>query len=195
MNIVAAKKAKKPKNTPAAKSSKGPKNVLPPSKKPVKVALSTKPAPTPQPAPPAAVLEPVRDNKSIYRAFIEEILNGGRFEAVPQYLDPVVMSHNPFPDQKPGREGFESALRAFREAFPDLHVEASHLVAEGELVVGRFEVTGTQRGPFMGVAATDNAIRYEEMAIVRFAGGKIVEHWSVADGLAILQQLQASEWR
>jgi predicted ester cyclase len=190
MNIVAAKKAKKPKNSPAAKAAKTAR--APNARTPKKASKPASPAPVAASVA-APVAAPVRDNKSIYRAFVEEILNCGRFEVSSQYLDEVVTSHNPFPDQKPGREGFESALRAFREAFPDLHVNASHLVAEGDLVVGRFEVTGTQRGPFMGVAATGNAIHYEEMAIVRFAGGRIVEHWSVADGLAILQQLQASE--
>jgi predicted ester cyclase len=183
-NIVAAKKAKKSKTPKTARPAKNAKAGKPP--KPVKATVAP-PAASPVVVPtPAAV----SDNKTLYQAFIADVLNAGRFEFTAQYLDDVVLSHNPFPEQAPGREGFEAALRAFREAFPDLHVKASHLVAEGDLVVGRFEVTGTQRGPFMGIAATGNAIHYEEMAVVRFAGGKIVEHWSVADGLAILQQLQ-----
>jgi steroid delta-isomerase-like uncharacterized protein len=179
MDIVAAKKAKKPKTASTAKTPKSVKLV----KSGADVKPGKKAVPSPAPV--------VADNKAIYQAFIAEILNAGRFETTSQYLDDVVLSHNPFPDQKPGREGFEAALRAFREAFPDLQAKASHLVAEGDLVVGRFQVTGTHRGPFMGIPATGNAVHYEEMAIVRFAGGRIVEHWSVADGLAILQQLQA----
>lgn len=174
---MAAKKAKKSKT---AKTVKSPKAVKSP-----KVAKAPK-----APSAAATPAVPVHDNKAIYQGFVAEILNAGRFETTARYLDDVVLSHNPFPEQRPGREGFEAALRAFREAFPDLQVKASHLVAEGDLVVGRFEVTGTHRGPFMGIAATGNAIHYEEMAVVRFAGGRIVEHWSVADGLAILQQLQ-----
>jgi predicted ester cyclase len=181
MNIVAAKKAKRTKTAKAVKNVKAVKSPKR-ARKAASAAVFAAPA----------IAVPVPDNKTIYQAFIAEILNAGRFETASQYLDVVATSHNPFPDQQPGREGFESALRAFREAFPDMQVKASHLVAEGELVVGRFEITGTHRGPFMGIPATGNAIQYEEMAIVRFAGGKIVEHWSVADGIAILQQLQAA---
>jgi predicted ester cyclase len=129
----------------------------------------------------------------VYQGFVADLLNAGRFELAGKYLDPVVVSHNPFPGQAPGVDGFVTALRAFRAAFPDLTVRATHYVAEGDKVVGRFEVQGTHQGEFMGLAPTGRAIHYEEIAIVRFAGGRIVEHWAVADALAILQQLGKSE--
>jgi predicted ester cyclase len=133
------------------------------------------------------------DDRAVYQGFVADLLNAGRFELAEQYLDPVVVSHNPFPGQAPGAEGFVAALRAFRTAFPDLTVRATHYVAEGDKVVGRFEVRGTHQGEFMGLAPTGRAIHYEEIAIVRLAGGRIVEHWAVADALAILQQLGKSE--
>jgi predicted ester cyclase len=189
---VAVKKSSKEKSAKPGKAARPTRQARPApaarpprSAKPAKPAKSAKPATSPPPETP--------DLKSIYQAFVEDLLNAGRYETAERYLDSVVTSHNPFPDQQPGREGFVAALRAFREAFPDLRAVATHLVAEGNLVVGRFEVTGTHRGQFMGSPATGNAIHYEEIAIVRFAGEKIVEHWSVADALAIMQQLQASE--
>src|ERR1041384_3838298 len=123
-NIVAAKKAKKSKTPKTArpaknpKAGKSPKQVKAPAASPVASAVVV-------PVPAA-----VSDNKAIYQGFIADVLNAGQFEKTAQYLDDVVLSHNPFPEQAPGREGFEAALRAFRAAFPDLHVKASHLVAE-----------------------------------------------------------------
>jgi predicted ester cyclase len=134
-----------------------------------------------------------KDNKSIYEEFIAEVLNGGRFERAGRFLDEHVVSHYPFPGQQPGLEGFIDAMRAFRVAFPDLHAKAAQYVAEGDKVVGHFEVQGTHRGEFMGLAATGKPISYEEIAIVRLAQGRIVEHWAVADALAIMQQLGKSE--
>lgn len=133
------------------------------------------------------------DDRSVYQGFVADLLNAGRFELAEKYLDPVVVSHNPFPGQAPGIDGFVGALREFRAAFPDLSVRATHYVAEGDKVVGRFEVQGTHQGEFMGLAPTGRAVHYEEIAIVRLAGGRIVEHWAVADALAILQQLGKSE--
>ena len=41
----------------------------------------------------------------------------------------------------------------------------------------------------MGIASTGKAIRYDELVIVRFEKGKIVEHGAVADALAMMHQL------
>jgi len=171
--------AKKPAPVSRAKAKVNPKAKAQPQK-------AKPPAPAaPAPAP--------RDEKSIYQGFIADVLNGGRFELAEQYLDPVVVSHNPFPGQVPGIAGFVAALQAFRIAFPDLHATATHYIAEGDKVVGRFEVRGTHQGDFMGLAPTGRPIHYEEIAIVRLAGGRIIEHWAVADALAIMQQLGKSE--
>jgi len=153
----------------------------------------TKPAAKPA-AKPAIAPKPVApDNKGTYLKFVEEVLNGGNFSVAATYLAPDVKTHNGFPDQEPGLTGFVAALKAFHGAFPDLRAAVTHAVAEGDLVVGRFEITGTHRGAFLGMPGTGRKVHYEEIAIVRLADGKIVEHWSVADALAIMQQLQTSE--
>lgn len=173
-------KPKKP-----AKANLKPKAKL--SVKPVKAAKTPKPAKQPTPAKP-----PTPDNKAIYLKFIEEVLNAGNFSVAATYLAPDVKTHNAFPDQAPGLDGFVAALKAFHGAFPDLRANVTHAVAEGDLVMGRFEVTGTHRGAFLGMPGSGSKVHYEEFVMVRMDGGKIAEHWSVADALAILQQLQKS---
>lgn len=128
-------------------------------------------------------------NKEIYRRFCDDVLNGNNVERATQFLDPVVVSHSPLPEQQPGADGFIASLGAMRAAFPDLHAVATHLVAEGEFVAARLQVSATHSGDFFGIRATGRRIQYEEQVFVRFAGGRIVEHWAVADGLSILQQL------
>jgi predicted ester cyclase len=130
-------------------------------------------------------------NRERYRRFYQEVMNQGNLAAIDDFIDPEVHSHAPLPGQRPGAAGFRDAIAGFREAFPDLHATAEDLIAEDDRVVGRFTVTATHRGDFMGMAATGRQITYEEIVIVRFAGGKIVEHWAVADALAIMQQLGA----
>jgi steroid delta-isomerase-like uncharacterized protein len=140
---------------------------------------------------PAKAVKP--DNKIIYLKFVEEVLNAGNFSVATTYLSPDVKTHNGFPGQEPGLDGFVAALKAFHGAFPDLRAHVTHTVAEGDMVTGRLEVTGTHRGAFLGMPGSGRKVRYEEIAMVRMADGKIAEHWSMADALAILQQLQTSE--
>ena len=169
-----------------------PKKTKPKTSKP-KSKPAAKPITRPAAKPAKAPKVPAPDNKAIYLKFVEEVLNGGNFAVAATYLAPDVKTHNGFPDQEPGLAGFIAALKAFHGAFPDLRANVTHAVAEGDMVVGRFEVTGTHRGAFLGMPGSGRKVRYEEIAIVRLADGKIAEHWSVADALAILQQLQTSE--
>jgi predicted ester cyclase len=152
-----------------------------------KTSPAAKSAPAPAPAPAAE-----RTHKETYRRFCDEVLNGGDFQVAAQLLDPVVVSHSPLPGQQPGATGFVAALTAMRDAFPDLHAVATHVVAEGDLVAARFQVTATHAGDFAGIRATGRKIHYEEFVMVRFAGGRIIEHWAIADGLALMQQLEGS---
>lgn len=47
------------------------------------------------------------------------------------------------------------------------------------------------RGAFTGVPATGKEITWQEIHIVRLAGGVIVEHWGEVDAVGMLQQLGA----
>ena len=163
------------------------KTRIPAKKAVTKKAVAKKKASTQKVVEVAAVVGP--DNKEIYRRFCDDVLNGNNIQRATQFLDPVVVSHSPLPEQQPGADGFIASLNAMRAAFPDLSTVATHLVAEGEFVAARLQVSATHSGDFFGIRATGRRIQYEEQVFVRFAGGRIVEHWAVADGLSILQQL------
>jgi predicted ester cyclase len=63
------------------------------------------------------------------------------------------------------------------------------VVAEGDRVVAAFSARGTHTGPWHGIAPTGKAIRYAGVTIARLQGGMIVEHRTVWDTLAVLEQL------
>jgi len=78
-----------------------------------------------------------------------------------------------------------------RSAFPDLHATMEDIIAEEDKVAIRYSVRGTHRGEFMGMAPTGKHFTISGIEILRFAGGKAVEHWGVTDQLAMMQQLGA----
>ncbi len=45
-------------------------------------------------------------------------------------------------------------------------------------------------GPVFGTSPTGKAVSVASIRIARFAGGKIAEHWSVADMAGFMQHLQ-----
>ena len=80
-------------------------------------------------------------------------------------------------------------MTTYRDAFPDLNLNVDLLMADGDVVAGRFTTTGTHKGEFMGVAPTNNRFTMTEVHIVRFAHGKAAEHWGNSDELGMMQPL------
>lgn len=129
------------------------------------------------------------NNKQRYEQYVKDFLQDGDESAADIYIDTNVVTHDGMPGQAPGIEGVKRAFRELRSAFPDMTVETKDIIAENDKVVGRFVVSGTNTGSFMGMAATGNKFTYDEIVIVRFENGKIVEHWAEMDSLGMMQQL------
>jgi len=83
----------------------------------------------------------------------------------------------------------KQAFATLFRAFPDLHVDVDDLLEDGDKVVARQTVTGTNRGELLGRAPTGRSVRYGEIFIFRFADGRVVELSGAVDTLSCLQQL------
>ena len=76
--------------------------------------------------------------------------------------------------------------------FPDIHIEITHCLAEGELAVVRCRVTGTHTGDGLGVKATNRSVDFTGMTMARVVEGRILEGWNSYDFMGMYQQLWAS---
>ena len=127
-------------------------------------------------------------NKAAMRRFFEDVYNKGDLDFADELAAPKFVDHdrtNPSGDL----EGVKRTIVSIRAAFPDVHFSADDVLADGDKVVARFTMRGTQRGDFMGVPATGNQVVVTGIDIVRFEDGRIVEHWHEWDGLWFMQQL------
>ena len=130
-------------------------------------------------------------NKAIVRRIPEEITSQGKLELIDELFSPDFVDHTFVPELglSPGREGIKQFISILRSAFPDIDIKVQDTIAEGDMVVVRNHAQGTHQGEFMGIPATGKHISWSEMHIVRFADGKLVEHWANVDRLGVLQQL------
>jgi|SRR5919108_2118273 predicted ester cyclase len=129
------------------------------------------------------------DAKAVARRIVNEVMNQGKLTVIDEVVAPDIADHTSPPGVPPGREGFKMFVPAFRAAFPDLHYNIVHDVAEGDVVVEHLAGTGTMKGDFMGMPATGKKAEWNEIHISRIKGDKVVEHWGVVDQLGMLQQL------
>ena len=129
-------------------------------------------------------------NKAILRRGYEEIHNKGNLAAIDELVASDYVEHSPgAPGLPPGLEGVKQTFTMFRTAFPDFHVTVEDMVAEGDKVVARLTMSGTHKGEFAGIGPTGKQITVAVIDIMRFVGGKAVEHWNIVDNLEIMQQL------
>src|SRR5215216_3176137 len=76
-------------------------------------------------------------------------------------------------------------------AFPDLHHDIVDMVAEGDKVAVRLNVTGTHKGEFRGIPPTGKKLSLDEMGFITIIDGKITEGWISSDTMRLKQQLGA----
>lgn len=129
------------------------------------------------------------ENKAKTRRFMEEVFNKGNLTVIDELLAPNFVEHNPFPGYPPGLEGFRQGIADLRKGFPDIHFTIDDMLAEGDKVVMRSTMTGTNKGAFMGTPATGKQVKVAGIDIVRITGGKAVEHWGITQDLEMMQQL------
>jgi steroid delta-isomerase-like uncharacterized protein len=128
-------------------------------------------------------------NKAIERRIVEE-LNKGNLAIVDELFAPDYVYHGATGvGEIRGAEAFKELMKTVYLAFPDWHMAIEEMVAEGEKVVTRAKYTGTHKGNFGSIPPTGKQFSYTGMLIARFADGREIEAWAVADLLGLLQQL------
>src|SRR5271166_426204 len=130
------------------------------------------------------------EQKRLMSRFIEEVWNKGNLDVADEIFDRQATSPSA-PQLPPGPEGVKVIARMFRSAFPDFHMKIDDLIADGDMVVGRFTEGGTHSGTFMGIAPTGKKVEFTEIGILRLANDKVVESWYATDMLRLLQTLGA----
>ncbi|GAC1342140.1 MAG: ester cyclase [Ktedonobacteraceae bacterium] len=128
-------------------------------------------------------------NKASVRRFYDEVFNKKSRAAIDEFIDPNQVDHDAPPGTPGGLKGAKQTLTMYLTAFPDLHFTVEDIIAEGDKVVARLTVHGTQQGVFMGIPPTGKKATSTAIDINRIAGGKSVEHWLNMDTLGLLQQL------
>ena len=120
--------------------------------------------------------------KALVKSFVEEVFNNHDISATEKYL--AGYRNEEF-------KQFKESLTPFFTAFPDIHANIEHIVAEDNLVVVFLNFTGTHKGEFQGRSPTNKQVNIRSADLYRIENEKIVEHWDVVDQLNLLQQTGA----
>lgn len=124
-------------------------------------------------------------NKEVVRSFYSEAINSRDTYACERWLSRGFV-HN---GVKRGREGQREVVAYFLAAFEPLRHEILLLLGEDDLVAAHQRWSGRQVGEFLGCAASGREISFTSTAVLKIAGGEIVQAWDEMDSAAIVAQM------
>lgn len=128
--------------------------------------------------------------RAMTRRLIDEI-NKGNFDALDKYYASDFVIHlPPFPDIR-GLKAYKRFLANQRTSFPDVQWTIDEMISEGDRGAIRITWRGTNTGQskFFPFPPTGKQVTWSCCVMSRIAGGKIVETWTYADNLGLMQQL------
>ena len=132
------------------------------------------------------------ESGAVMRRWFEEVWNKGREDAIDEMFAAEAIAHGLVDEngeELRGPAGFKPFFRRFREAFPDIQVTVEDCICENDRAAARCTVRATHKGDSLGVAATDNAVEFDGLCIVRVRDGQIVEAWNNFDFTRLNRQI------
>jgi hypothetical protein len=132
-----------------------------------------------------------KDLKALERRFANEFNKGkaAAMAVIDETCATNVVSHSETGEDIRGLKGVKKYMSELYDAFPDIHITLDDVVVEGDKAVIRYTYTGTHKGAFMGIPATNKKVTGWTIQIDRFVDGKFVEAWERTDTLGFMQQL------
>ena len=121
---------------------------------------------------------------------IYEAFSTGNTADLSNYVESNFVEQEQNPNIKEtGIEGLKKTIEMYRGSFPNLKMNPVSIIAEGDLVTVRFNMTGANTGPMGEMPPTNKSIDIEGVDIIKFKDGKAVEHWGFYQEMKMMEQL------
>lgn len=130
----------------------------------------------------------LEQNKALVIEFVDRIFVKRDLDAIPELVTADFVDHVPL-DSPGGPDGFRASMEGLFKSFPDLTTKIEDVMGEGNRLVVRVAIAGTQRGEFERIPPTNKRIEVFGLEILEVRGVKIAERWMFRDEMLILHQL------
>ena len=128
------------------------------------------------------------ENKDVVSRFYNDVFINHDMSRMDEYMREDYIQHNA--DCPQGKAGFLDFFDTIFRAVPDFSYTLRKMAADGDIVMAYSTTTGTHTGDaWLGQEATGNRLSFDVVDIFRLEGGKIAEHWDVADTFTFFSTL------
>jgi steroid delta-isomerase-like uncharacterized protein len=128
----------------------------------------------------------VTANTRVVEAFIKDVLSEHNSDHIASYLTDDMQWHGGTVGTITGSDNVAGLFASVLTALPDLHPAVQDIFGSGNEVVVRMVVTGTQKGPILGIPASGRQVQWDAVDLFRLEDGKISQIWAGDDWTALL---------
>jgi len=118
------------------------------------------------------------------------LLNKRDFAAYAAPLGPAFVGESAaVPEGIRGPESVQQQLFRMLMAFPDMHLEVENVIAKDDFVVSCIKITGTHKGTYSGIPATNKKVSWGVCTVTEVKDGKTVRSRLYGDSGSLLRQI------
>jgi predicted ester cyclase len=128
----------------------------------------------------------VAANERVVRAFLRNVIDEHHADRAGRYLTRDMQWHGGTVGTVKGRANVAGLFAGVVASLPNAHAAIKDIFGQGNQVVVRVVVSGTQKGALLGIPATGRNIHWDGVDIYRLQNGKISQIWADDDWTAIL---------
>ena len=128
----------------------------------------------------------VRANERVVEAFLQDVINEHHGDHAASYLNPGMQWSGGTVGTVTGSANVAGLFASVVAAFPDAHITIDDIFGQGDQVVVRVVVSGTQEGAILGIPASGRHVQWDGVDVYRLSDGKISNIWAGDDWTAIL---------
>lgn len=133
-----------------------------------------------------------QQNKEVAMQLYQEVLNQGKTDLLEKIMHDVFIDYNASGGPATGIDAFKNFLGMVGTAFPDLQVKVEDVLTDGNKVVVRLTISGTQSGVLMGnIPPSGKKATWTGIDILELNEGKITARWSERNLLGMMMQIGA----
>jgi steroid delta-isomerase-like uncharacterized protein len=127
-----------------------------------------------------------RANEHVVEAFLQDVINEHHGDRAAGYLNPGMQWSGGTVGTVTGSANVARLFAGVVAAFPDAHITIDDIFGQGDQVVVRVVVRGTQEGAILGIPASGRFVQWDGVDVYRLSHGKISDIWAGDDWTAIL---------
>jgi predicted ester cyclase len=134
----------------------------------------------------------VSPTEQVVKTAIEAFYQAIEKKDIPLLRSVVTTDWEYIPEPRGATAGPDQMVPIFHNlatALPDMRVEILDLLIHGDRAAVRVQVSGTQSGPLLGIAASSRHITFAIHSFHQMRGDLIAKTWHLEDWLSVFRQL------